>query len=86
MLSFGVYVGFIVIEWCLVFVAVVLVFGVEGFNIVIEELIDFVFLDYYLFVGCVKDVVVGGVLVCVICVVIIGVIIFGLYVVVFFYF
>lgn len=72
--------GIIWNEWIVIIFCFGVVLVVEGFNMVIERLVNFVFLECNLIVGDVKDIVVGFVLICVIVVVIVGIIIFMFYV------
>ena len=64
------------IEWCIVSMAIALVWAAEGFNTVIEKLVDHLFPEYHDTARVAKDISAGAVLVCAIAALICGLIIF----------
>jgi len=63
-------------EWCIVSIAIALVWAAEGFNTVIEKLVDHLFPEYHETARVAKDISAGAVLVCAIAALICGLIIF----------
>ena len=64
------------LEWCAVLVVIALVWAAEGFNTVIEKLVDHLFPEYHETARIAKDVSAGAVLICAISAFIVGLIIF----------
>lgn len=63
-------------EWCIISIAVALVWAAEAFNTVIEKLVDHLFPEYHETARITKDISAGAVLVCAIAALICGLIIF----------
>jgi diacylglycerol kinase len=63
-------------EWCSLVIAITLVLGAEAFNTALETLTDLVSPDYHPLAGRAKDVAAGGVMICSIGAVIIGLMVF----------
>lgn len=63
-------------EWCIVSMAIALVWATEAFNTVIEKIADHLFPEYHETARIVKDLSAGAVLVCAIAALICGLIIF----------
>lgn len=63
-------------EWCIISIAVALVWAAEAFNTVIEKLVDHLFPEYHETARIAKDISAGAVLVCAIAALICGLIIF----------
>jgi len=63
-------------EWCIISIAIALVWAAEAFNTVIEKLVDHLFPGYHETARVVKDISAGAVLVCAIAALICGLIIF----------
>lgn len=63
-------------EWCIVSLAIALVWAAEAFNTVIEKLVDHIFPEYHETARVAKDISAGAVLVCAIAALICGLIIF----------
>lgn len=63
-------------EWCIISIAVALVWAAEAFNTVIEKLVDHLFPEYHETARITKDISAGAVLVCAISALICGLIIF----------
>ncbi|MDP4210030.1 MAG: diacylglycerol kinase family protein [Bacteroidota bacterium] len=63
-------------EWCFIVFAIALVWAAEGFNTVIEKLVDHLFTDYHETARIAKDVSAGAVLICAVAALICGLIIF----------
>ena len=76
----GVYFNITLVEWLTVLFAVTFVLATELFNTAIEYLVDLVSPDYHPLAGKVKDVAAGAVLVAAISASIVGVVIFGKYI------
>jgi diacylglycerol kinase len=66
-------------EWCITFIAISMVLVAEMLNTAIEHLVDLVSPDYHKTAGTIKDISAGAVLVSAIFSAVIGVIIFGKY-------
>jgi diacylglycerol kinase len=64
------------LEWCIVLFAIALVWAAEGFNTVIEKLVDHLFPEYHETARIAKDISAGAVLICAIAALICGLIIF----------
>jgi diacylglycerol kinase len=77
---FAVLAGFILrisnAEWCIISIAIALVWAAEAFNTVIEKLVDHLFPEYHETARVAKDISAGAVLVCAIAALICGLIIF----------
>ncbi len=67
------------IEWCLIAIAIGIVFITEMINSAIERLVDFVSPDYNKNAGIIKDIAAGAVLVASITAVVIGILVFWKY-------
>jgi len=76
----GIYYKISPLEWCLVSLAVGTVITAELMNSSIESLVNMVEARQHPLAGRVKDIAAGGVLVAAICAAIIGVVVFGKYV------
>ena len=63
-------------EWCIVSMAIALVWATEAFNTVIEKIVDHLFPEYHETARIAKDISAGAVLVCAIAALICGLIIF----------
>lgn len=63
-------------EWCVILIVTALVWAAEGFNTVIEKLVDHLFPAYHETARITKDISAGAVLVCAIAAFICGLIIF----------
>lgn len=63
-------------EWCVVLLAIALVWAAEAFNTVIEKLVDYLFPEYHETARIAKDISAGAVLICAIVAFICGLIIF----------
>jgi diacylglycerol kinase (ATP) len=63
-------------EWCIISIAIALVWTAEAFNTVIEKLVDHFFPEYHETARVAKDISAGAVLVCAIAALICGLIIF----------
>lgn len=63
-------------EWCIVSIAIALVWAAEAFNTVIEKLVDHLFNDYHETARIAKDISAGAVLICAIAALICGLIIY----------
>jgi len=63
-------------EWCIIAIAIALVWAAEAFNTVIEKLVDHLFPEYHETARIAKDISAGAVLVCAIAALICGLIIF----------
>lgn len=63
-------------EWCVIVIVIALVWAAEGFNTVIEKLVDHLFPGYHEIARITKDISAGAVLVCAIAAFICGLIIF----------
>jgi diacylglycerol kinase (ATP) len=63
-------------EWCVISIAIALVWAAEAFNTVIEKLADHLFPEYHETARLAKDISAGAVLVCAITALICGLIIF----------
>ncbi len=63
-------------EWCIISIAIALVWAAEAFNTVIEKLVDHLFPEYHETARIAKDISAGAVLVCAIAALICGLIIF----------
>lgn len=66
-------------EWCFLVAAIVLVLGAEALNTALETLTDLVSPDYHPLAGRAKDVAAGGVMICAIGAIIIGLLVFAPY-------
>lgn len=77
----GFYFRIAAIEWCLVLLCIALVMGMEMINTAIESLVDLVTRDRVPLAGRIKDIAAGAVLLVAIISFIIGVIIFGKYII-----
>lgn len=80
-ISMGVYFNISKIEWCILFLTIGLVLGLEIVNSAIENLVDLVTKEHHPLAGKVKDMAAGAVLVASFLSVVIGVIIFAKYLV-----
>ncbi|MGC1240206.1 MAG: diacylglycerol kinase family protein [Chryseosolibacter sp.] len=76
----GLYVEITRTEWCIIFLAIGLVVGLEMMNSAVESLVDLVTTERKPLAGKVKDIAAGAVLFASVMCVIIGVIIFSKYV------
>jgi len=63
-------------EWCIISIAIALVWAAEAFNTVIEKLVDHLFPEYHETARVVKDISAGAVLVCAMAALVCGLIIF----------
>jgi len=63
-------------EWCIILIVIALVWAAEGFNTVIEKLVDHLFKDYHETARITKDIAAGAVLICAIIALTCGLIIF----------
>jgi diacylglycerol kinase (ATP) len=63
-------------EWCVIIIVIALVWAAEGFNTVIEKLVDHLFPAYHETARITKDIAAGAVLICAIAAFICGLIIF----------
>ena len=63
-------------EWCIISIAIALVWAAEAFNTVVEKLVDHLFPEYHETARIAKDISAGAVLVCAIAALICGLIIF----------
>ena len=63
-------------EWCVIVIVIALVWAAEGFNTVIEKLVDHLFPGYHETARMTKDISAGAVLVCAVAAFICGLIIF----------
>ncbi len=75
----GLYCGINSTEWCLVFLSIGLVLGLELINTAIEELVNLVMPDIHPQAGKVKDIAAGAVLIASVMAVVVGVLIFRKY-------
>ena len=73
----GFYFSLSVYEWCLVILAIVMVFSAEAFNTALEHLTDLVSPEYHELARRAKDVAAAAVLILAIGAVVIGLLIFG---------
>ena len=77
----GIYFDITLTEWCLVLSAIGFVLALEMVNSAIEGLVDLVTREYNELAGKVKDIAAGAVLLASVIAVIIGVLVFGKYLV-----
>ena len=63
-------------EWCVILIVIALVWAAEGFNTVIEKLVDHLFPEYHETARIAKDVSAGAVLICAMAALVCGLIIF----------
>ena len=63
-------------EWCIILIAIALVWAAEAFNTVIEKLVDHLFPEYHETARVAKDISAGAVLVCALAALVCGLIIF----------
>lgn len=63
-------------EWCIISIAIALVWAAEAFNTVIEKLVDHLFPEYHETARVAKDISAGAVLVCAMAALVCGLIIF----------
>lgn len=63
-------------EWCIVSIAIALVWAAEAFNTVLEKIADHLFPEYHETARVAKDISAGAVLVCAIAALICGLVIF----------
>lgn len=75
----GFFVGITKAEWCWIVLAIISVWTAEGLNTAIELLIDVASPDFHPIAGNAKDVAAGAVLITAIGSVIIGIVVFGPY-------
>ncbi len=72
----GIYLEVNITEWCLLVLSVGMVFGAEGLNTAIEQIVDLVSPEIHDKAGMAKDIAAGGVLLSAICAAIVGALIF----------
>ena len=72
----GLIMGLSNVEWCVVLIAIAMVWASEAFNTVIEKLTDHLFPEHQETARIVKDISAGAVLICAIVALICGLIIF----------
>lgn len=75
----GLYLGFTILEWCLILFSACTVWAAEAFNTAIEFLVDVASPEFHPLAGKAKDVAAAAVLISAICSAIIGVLIIGRY-------
>ncbi|MDH4089035.1 MAG: diacylglycerol kinase family protein [Cyclobacteriaceae bacterium] len=75
----GIYFNVTPIEWCLLFLCIGLVISLELINSAIEGLVDLVTIERKMLAGKIKDIAAGAVLIASLVSIIIGVILFGKY-------
>lgn len=63
-------------EWCIILIAIAIVWAAEGFNTCVEKLVDHLFIEVHETARIVKDISAGAVLICAIAAFIVGLIIF----------
>lgn len=63
-------------EWCVIVIVIALVWAAEGFNTVVEKLVDHLFPGYHETARITKDISAGAVLICAVAAFICGLIIF----------
>ncbi len=76
MTALGFYLDISLMEWCLQFLAIGLVMGVEGLNTAVEKLADYVQPEYDAKIGLLKDISAGAVMVVSIAGAIVGLLIY----------
>lgn len=76
----GVFFGITSAEWCIILICIALVLSLEMMNTAVENSVDFISLEYHKTAEIIKDVSAGAVLISAIITSIIGIIIYGQYI------